>query len=77
MSFQILHSITIGGSSWEGFVIENLITAAGDRRISYFYRTEDGAEIDLLFEGGRQTGNCHRDQAIVRADIVSRFPRCA
>ena len=40
----------IAGPSWEGFVIENLIVAAGDRRIPYYYRTEDGAEVDLLFE---------------------------
>jgi predicted AAA+ superfamily ATPase len=44
----------VSGSSWEGFVIENLIAAAGDRRVPYFFRTEDGAEIDLVFErGGR------------------------
>jgi len=42
----------VAGASWEGFVSENLIAAAGDRRIPYFYRTEDGAEIDLLFERG-------------------------
>lgn len=42
----------IAGPSWEGFVIENLIIAAGDKRTPYFYRTEDGAEIDLLFERG-------------------------
>jgi uncharacterized protein len=42
----------IAGPSWEGFVIENLIAAAGDRRTPYYYRTEDGAEIDLLFERG-------------------------
>ena len=38
------------GASWEGFVIENLIAVAGDRRTPYYYRTEDGAEVDLLFE---------------------------
>jgi len=42
----------IAGPSWEGFAIENLIAAAGDRRMPYYYRTEDGAEIDLLFERG-------------------------
>ncbi|MGH8228578.1 MAG: ATP-binding protein [Steroidobacteraceae bacterium] len=42
----------VAGTSWEGFVIENLIAAAGDRRTPYFFRTEDGAEIDLLFERG-------------------------
>lgn len=40
----------IAGASWEGFVIDNLVAAAGDRRTPYFYRTEDGAEVDLLFE---------------------------
>jgi hypothetical protein len=40
----------IAGASWEGFVIENLIAVAGDRRTAYFYRTEDGAEVDLVFE---------------------------
>jgi uncharacterized protein len=44
----------IAGASWEGFVVENLIAAAGERRTSYYYRTADGAEVDLLFErGGR------------------------
>jgi predicted AAA+ superfamily ATPase len=42
----------VAGASWEGFVIENLIAAARGRRTPYFYRTEDGAEIDLLFERG-------------------------
>ena len=42
----------VAGGSWEGFVIENLIAAAGERRTPYYYRTADGAEIDLLFERG-------------------------
>jgi uncharacterized protein len=42
----------VAGASWEGFVIENLLSVAGDRRTPYFYRTEDGAEIDLLLERG-------------------------
>ena len=42
----------VAGPSWEGFVIENLITAAGPRRQPYYFRTQDGAEIDLLFERG-------------------------
>ena len=40
------------GASWEGFVIENLISAAGDRYVPTFYRTEDGAEVDLVLERG-------------------------
>lgn len=40
------------GMSWEGFVIENLIIASGEKRRPFFYRTEDGSEIDLLLERG-------------------------
>jgi predicted AAA+ superfamily ATPase len=40
------------GLSFEGHCIENLIQAAGSRRVPYFYRTQAGAEIDLLFEKG-------------------------
>jgi hypothetical protein len=36
------------GASWEGFVLENLITVAGPNASAYFYRTSAGAEIDLL-----------------------------
>jgi predicted AAA+ superfamily ATPase len=42
----------VAGGSWEGFAIENLIGAAGAARTPYFYRTEDGAEVDLVFERG-------------------------
>jgi uncharacterized protein len=42
----------VAGASWEGFAIENLIAAAGENRRALFYRTEDGAEIDLVFERG-------------------------
>lgn len=38
------------GPSWEGFVIETLIHAAGPNAIPLFYRTADGAEIDLVLE---------------------------
>jgi uncharacterized protein len=38
----------VAGGSWEGFVIENLLSAAPERVKGYFYRTSAGAEIDLL-----------------------------
>lgn len=39
----------VAGSSWEGFVIEQLISAAPQARAS-FYRTSHGAEVDLVLE---------------------------
>jgi predicted AAA+ superfamily ATPase len=39
----------VAGSSWEGFVIEQLIAAAPQAQAS-FYRTSHGAEVDLMLE---------------------------
>ena len=36
------------GGSWEGLAIESLIGIAGEHAESSFYRTSDGAEIDLV-----------------------------
>ena len=41
------------GASWEGFVIENLLSVGNDRVKASFYRTSGGAEIDLVLEHGR------------------------
>ena len=38
------------GASWEGFVIDNLLAAAPPRTRATFYRTQAGAEIDLILE---------------------------
>ncbi len=38
----------VAGPSWEGFVIENLITAAPQDTDTAFYRSAGGAELDLI-----------------------------
>ncbi len=38
------------GASWEGFVIENLLSVLTDRSHASFYRTAVGAEVDLVLE---------------------------
>ena len=38
----------IVGPSWEGFVIESLLSVAPDRTEASFYRASGGAEIDLI-----------------------------
>jgi len=38
------------GASWEGFVIENLLSAAPAGTRASFYRTSAGAEVDLVLE---------------------------
>lgn len=44
------------GASWEGFAVEQLILAAGERN-AYFWSTQAGAELDLLLNlGGKRYG---------------------
>ena len=40
----------VAGGSWEGFVLENLLSAAPERVKPWFYRTAAGAEIDLVLQ---------------------------
>jgi uncharacterized protein len=40
----------VSGKSWEGFAIEALINAARGKARPYFYRTQAGAEADLVLE---------------------------
>lgn len=40
------------GDSWEGFVIENLLSVLPGLAQPYFYRTSAGAEIDLILDFG-------------------------
>ncbi len=45
---EALLSHPVVGPSWEGFVIENLVSVAPPATESFFYRTSGGAEIDLV-----------------------------
>ena len=38
------------GGSWEGFVIENMMSVALSGVLPFYYRTSGGAEIDLILE---------------------------
>jgi predicted AAA+ superfamily ATPase len=38
------------GGSWEGFVIENILSVAPANALPFYYRTSAGAEIDLIME---------------------------
>ena len=42
------------GDSWEGFVIENIVSALPVAVQPYFYRTSAGAEIDLVLDFGQE-----------------------
>ena len=40
----------VAGASWEGFMIDNLLSVVRDGTLPSFYRTSAGAEIDLILE---------------------------
>lgn len=50
--FDSLESNPILGASWEGYVIEQIIQKAANDTQSYFYRTHEGAECDLVLTRG-------------------------
>jgi hypothetical protein len=52
--FNALMGNPVFGSSWEGFVIDNIISSLEDCKFS-FYRSATGDELDLLIEKGTQT----------------------
>lgn len=47
-SMETLQNLLQIGSSWEGFVIEQITATFGEEYEYYFYRTHQGAECDLL-----------------------------
>jgi predicted AAA+ superfamily ATPase len=48
--YNALSGHPVVGSSWEGFVIENLLASAPELTVASFYRTSAGAEVDLVLE---------------------------
>lgn len=40
----------VAGASWEGFVLETLLTLMPQRCQAFFYRTAGGAELDLVID---------------------------
>ena len=50
MSLEQLAGHPVVGESWEGYVIETLVSVLPPRATPYFYRTSVGAEIDLVIE---------------------------
>ena len=48
--YNDLLSHPVAGGSWEGFVIENILSVAPERSLPYYYRTATGVEIDFILE---------------------------
>jgi uncharacterized protein len=55
-SFRALEGHPKIGASWEGFVVEEVVQAAGERNC-HFWATQSGAELDVLvMAGGKRYG---------------------
>ena len=52
LSYNDLLGHPVVGGSWEGFVIENIMSVTPPEAKPYFYRTSGGAEVDLILEFG-------------------------
>lgn len=51
-SYNDLLGHPVVGGSWEGFIIENIMSVTPPHVQPYFYRTPGGAEVDLILEFG-------------------------
>jgi predicted AAA+ superfamily ATPase len=40
----------VSGGSWEGFIVENILSVVPSGVLPFFYRTSNGAEIDLVLD---------------------------
>lgn len=52
--YETLLGHIVAGGSWEGYVIEQIISQLTYQQLPFFYRTADGAELDLVIEEGLQ-----------------------
>lgn len=53
-SNQDLNKHIIKGNSWEGFVIQQIISKYQNTYNYYFYKTQDGSEMDLIIVKGNK-----------------------
>ena len=67
----------VAGPSWEGFVIESLLTVAPNGTRASFYRTSAGAEIDLILEMGARHGTWAIEIKRTRAPRIEKGFRIA
>ena len=53
-SYDQLIANAMAGNSWEGFVVEQIISKLNNQCIPFYYRTQSGAELDLCIMKGNE-----------------------
>ena len=56
--YEHLQGNPIVGTSWEGYVVEQILQLKNENLDMYFYRTQDGAECDLLLAKAHKPVAC-------------------
>jgi predicted AAA+ superfamily ATPase len=72
-----LPSNLVVGSSWEGYVIEEIIRHLPKGYSAYYYRTHHGAEVDLVIAKGITPVACVEVKYGVAPNISQGFYLCA
>lgn len=49
-NYDSLMGHIVAGGSWEGYVIEQILSELSYNQLPFFYRTADGSELDLIIE---------------------------
>jgi uncharacterized protein len=57
-TFEALMAHPAVGGSWEGLVVQEAVTALPSGAMATFFRTQDGAELDLVVELGGRVALC-------------------
>jgi predicted AAA+ superfamily ATPase len=48
--YEALLGNAVAGGSWEGYLLEQIISVLKYNQLAFFYRTAEGAELDLIIE---------------------------
>jgi hypothetical protein len=75
-SMDALLGHPVAGSSWEGLVLEHVMTALPAAAHASFYRTSNGAEIDLVVEFQRECWAIEVKRALNPAPTAGFFGAC-
>lgn len=51
-TFENLLGHIVAGGSWEGYIIQEIISMLPQDALPFYYRSQDGAELDLVIEQG-------------------------
>ena len=74
-NFEDLMGHTIAGASWEGYALENILESMSGWD-AYFYRTQNGAELDLVLEkGNKRVGVEFKISSVPKVEKGSHFAR--